>query len=105
MRFAILPAALAVALSIAPAAPRAHAQMRCGPVQAVQQALADKHGETTAFHGLTAAGRSFMLFADPEDGSWTAVMIDGARALACLIAAGEDGALIDQAPAQKGEAS
>ena len=76
LSIALLPAA-------APAQPRA-----CGPHDQLRSSLDERHGEARRAAGLTADGQAMMeLYAAPESGSWTilVVLTDGR---ACLLAAG-----------------
>ena len=66
----------------------AFAQDSCAPWQSVVDGLADNWGESIVGYGLATGGDGLFIFASPETGTWTAVILrpDGA---ACQVMAGE----------------
>lgn len=77
-----LAAALAVSMPVA-----ASAQAPCGPLDQLAELLEREYGEAVHSEGLADSGAIMQLWANPETGSWSIVIIlpDG---LACLPAAG-----------------
>ena len=72
MMFAVLPA---------------QAQIECGEVTAVLQALAAKYGEAAVWKGRTGDGNDLLITANPDGSGWTALRLD-AQGQACLLVAG-----------------
>lgn len=83
-RLSLIPAAFLAMCS------PAHAQQGalCGPAASILAQLAQNHGEEIAFRGLAGNGTMALVFANPETGSWTWLVVrpDG---VACLALAGE----------------
>ncbi len=71
------------ALLLAQASP----QPPCGPFRAFTAELGKSYGEVPAARGLVKNGQVFVLMANPETGTWTALVVTPAG-VACGIGAG-----------------
>lgn len=66
----------------------AFAQMQCGGYADAVALLADRYGESLRVEGLDGAGNSVQMFANPDTGTWTALIVypDGS---ACMASSGQ----------------
>lgn len=69
------------------AAPPALAQGNCAPFAAIRDGLAETWSESVSVTGLASEGSALVIFASPETGTWTAVIVapDGTG---CVVASG-----------------
>lgn len=79
----------ALALVALVAASPASAQMQCGGYADAVAHLSSEYGESLAVRGMDGAGDVVEMFANPDTGTWTALIVrpDGT---ACMVAAGGD---------------
>lgn len=65
----------------------AFAQMQCGGFADTVAHLSTQYGESLAVQGLDGAGNVIAMFANPDTGTWTALIVypDGT---ACMASAG-----------------
>ena len=66
---------------------------QCGPRDLVEEALASEYKEQPIGQGLSGRGAVFKLYANPETGSWTAIVAlpNGG---ACIVDGGEEWEII-----------
>lgn len=90
-----------IALAVLAASPVAAQEPQCGPRDPFVKTLADSYGESRVGVGIEARGGLVELYADPDDGSWTLLVVrpDG---IACMVSEGHQWTI--EAPAKKGVA-
>lgn len=86
-----LSAAALVAAFLLPGSVQA---IQCGPMEALETVLKDKHGEALAFTGVSSSGGQLRLYLNPKTMSWTVALRppQSPRSL-CPLAEGQGGAL------------
>lgn len=74
---------------LAMASPAA-AQMKqpCAPHDALAEQMTGRYGERLAHSGLTAGDNVLEIWANPDSGTWTALVLN-AQNIACIVATGE----------------
>jgi hypothetical protein len=76
-------------LLIAAACAPAHAQNpNCAPYEMIVQGLSERYGERRVMSGLNPDGTLVQMFANPETGTWTALIVQPIGT-ACMVASGE----------------
>ena len=75
-------------LTLALASASAAAQPPCIPLDVLERAARDEHGETRAWESAETRGMQIVLWLAEESGSWTLAVVR--RQLACIIGAGKE---------------
>ncbi len=66
--------------------------IQCGPMEALESFLEEKHGEGLAFTGVASNGGQLRLYLNPDTASWTvALRPPQAPQSLCPVAEGEGG--------------
>ncbi len=75
----------------------AAAQSNCGPMTRIAAALASRYGEAPVASGLSGSGAAIVLFATPDGGTFTVLVVrpDGT---ACGLASGNAWELLEPGP-------
>lgn len=68
----------------------------CAPYPVVAERLAERYAEARVGRGLGADGRLLEVWASPETGSWTVLLV-AASGTACLVASGQGYERMDEA--------
>jgi hypothetical protein len=76
-----------LAITAIMAATPAFAQMQCGGYADAVAHLSSEYGESLAVQGVDGAGNVVAMFANPDTGTWTALIVrpDGT---ACMVSSG-----------------
>ena len=64
------------------------AQSNCVATADADRQLSDRHGEGVVVYGMMRSGGLLQIWANPDTGTWTAVVTDGT--ISCLVADGTD---------------
>jgi len=82
----------ATALVLVLGAGAASAQVKCGPLDAAQEYLKNKHGETLKFTGISSDGHIVMMFYNEESGGFSFGVVQPFNPTAiCPVDQGKDG--------------
>jgi hypothetical protein len=76
----------------------------CQPAEAMKAHLASKYSESQIASGLSLDGTLVMVFAKPDNSTFTVVKVTP-KGLACMIDAGQDWQRRNDAPAVEGQGS
>lgn len=85
----LLSVALVAALFVVPALAQVTVQMQCGDREKLIATLEGRYGEQKVGIGLDNRGPIVEVFANPETGTWTALLTPPDAPLSCILAAGE----------------
>lgn len=78
---------LMILLALAPPA-AAQTTPPCAPHDALSEQMTDRYGEQLVHSGLTASDRILEIWASPDTGTWTALILN-AEGMACIVATGD----------------
>lgn len=101
----LLIATAAILAAFSWATPVADNSAACGSIEAVDQALRKDHGEAPEQLGLLSedGAKIMVLYRNPAADTWSLVMIDRGRRIACLMAAGGGWSAVPAPPGRGAE--
>lgn len=92
---------LTLALSLFPMVAMAQAP-KCGPREAAVSHLQGRYGESLQMQAIMANGEVLEIFANTDNGSWTAIG-SNPNGISCLLADGQNFTRLDLEPAPQGQ--